>query len=173
MMRLLVATCCCFSKSGFALLSSAGRASRTLVASPRSRSVHIMKMGVGLDASKIKKGYTVEIDGSLWKILDVSETTGQARQQASTKVKLVNCFNPKSTVEKNFRGSGDVLFLADLDQVQASFSYVEDGYYIFYTVDDFDELRLNAADVPNGDLMPEGLEVQVSARGVCCCVLLD
>ncbi|KAJ1450793.1 hypothetical protein M885DRAFT_469062 [Pelagophyceae sp. CCMP2097] len=116
--------------------------------------------GVPIEPSKFKKGYTVEIEDSIWKILEFQET-GQARQQASTRVRLRNCFTG-TTIEKNFRGS-DKLYLADMDQQDATFSYVDGDTdeFVFYTVDDFEEMRLALADVENGNLMPPELVVKM------------
>jgi len=92
------------------------------------------------DASDLRKGLKIEIDGQPWIITDF-DFSKPGKGQAIYNCKMKNMLNG-STMSRSFR-SNDRFDKPELSQKTLRFSYTQDNTYIF-TDENFEEIRVSA-----------------------------
>ncbi len=98
------------------------------------------------DASDLRKGLKIEIDGQPFIITDF-DFSKPGKGQAIYNCKMKNMLNG-STMSRSFR-SNDKFEKPELSQLPLRFSYVQDNIYIF-TDENFEEIRVPAAVLGQG-----------------------
>mmetsp|Transcript_15316 Transcript_15316/g.47973 ORF Transcript_15316/g.47973 Transcript_15316/m.47973 type:complete len:220 (-) Transcript_15316:104-763(-) len=120
-----------------------------------------LSMGV-VEPGNFKNGLTIEFQDSVWKILSFQQTKS-ARQAAMVRTKLKNLISG-TTVEQTFRISESIQ-TANVEKSEAIFSYVDGDNVVFLDAQTFEELRIPQAEIPNADLIKDGMAVQVVKWG--------
>eukprot|EP00667_Euglena_gracilis_P017378 EG_transcript_18304 len=137
-------------------LRSAGMSPTLAAGLPRAS----MALGVGIDAADFRKGFTVEMEGAPYKVLDFQHSK-QARQAAVIRTKLQNMLTG-NVLEKTFR-SGERLDKAEIEYSEVVFTYKDGDDFCFTNMETFVEERLPGTLL--GDkvsYLSEGLGVKVA-----------
>jgi elongation factor P len=97
------------------------------------------------EATQIKRGDILDLDGAPWLVTDVSSHTPSARGASLlVKVKVKNLATGQS-LAKTYRG-GDAVEVADCEKRAIQFLYRQDEDYVFMDLETYDQFNL-AADV--------------------------
>jgi elongation factor P len=94
-----------------------------------------------IDATQIRKGMIIIMDGILWRVMEMQLIT-PGRWKAMVQTKLRNIQSGSQT-EHRFR-SEERLEQARLDEVEMEYLYEQDGDYIFMNLENYEQLPLNA-----------------------------
>ncbi len=94
-----------------------------------------------IDATQIRKGMIIIMDGTLWRVMEMQLIT-PGRWKAMVQTKLRNILNGSQT-EHRFR-SEERLEQARLDELEMEYLYEQDGDYIFMNLENYEQLPLSA-----------------------------
>ncbi|HSA97252.1 MAG TPA: elongation factor P [Acidobacteriota bacterium] len=94
-----------------------------------------------IDATQIRKGMIIIMDGALWRVMEMQLIT-PGRWKAMVQTKLRNIQNGSQT-EHRFR-SEERLEQARLDEVEMEYLYEQDGDYIFMNLENYEQFPLGA-----------------------------
>jgi elongation factor P len=94
-----------------------------------------------IDATQIRKGMIIIMDGVLWRVMEMQLIT-PGRWKAMVQTKLRN-LQTGSQTEHRFR-SEERLEQARLDEVEMEYLYEQDGDYIFMNLENYEQLPLAA-----------------------------
>ena len=95
------------------------------------------------DATQIKRGDILDLDGAPWLVTDVSSHTPSARGASTlVKVKVKNLATGQS-LAKTYR-SGDAVDVADCEKQPIQFLYQQDDRYAFMDMETYDQFDLSA-----------------------------
>ena len=89
-----------------------------------------------IETGAIKKGMTIELDGSLYKIL-ILKHIKIARGSAQVRMKLRN-ITEGHTIERTFQ-AGERFAVARLERQEAQFLYRDGGFFYFMYTDTFEQ----------------------------------
>ena len=89
-----------------------------------------------IETGAIKKGMTIELDGSLYKIL-ILKHIKIARGSAQVRMKLRN-ITEGHTIERTFQ-AGERFAVARLERQEAQFLYRDGGLFYFMYTDTFEQ----------------------------------
>ena len=89
-----------------------------------------------IETGAIKKGMTIELDGSLYKILNLKHIK-IARGSAQVRMKLRN-ITEGHTIERTFQ-AGERFAVARLERQEAQFLYRDGGLFYFMYTDTFEQ----------------------------------
>ena len=113
-----------------------------------------------IDAGALRKGQTIDLDGVPHKCI-FFEASKQARQAAVIRTKLVNLVTGNN-LERTFK-SNDKLEKAAIEYTSVTFTYIDEGVYVFTNMETFEEDRLPAALLgDNIAYLTEGMDVKVA-----------
>jgi elongation factor P len=94
-----------------------------------------------IDATNIRKGMIIIMDGTLWRVMEMQLIT-PGRWKAMVQTKLRNILNGSQT-EHRFR-SEERLEQARLDETEMEYLYEQDGDYVFMNLENYEQLPLKA-----------------------------
>jgi elongation factor P len=94
-----------------------------------------------IDATQIRKGMIIIMDGTLWRVMEMQLIT-PGRWKAMVQTKLRNIQNGSQT-EHRFR-SEERLEQARLDELEMEFLYEQGGDYIFMNLENYEQVTLTA-----------------------------
>ncbi|KAJ1461369.1 elongation factor P [Pelagophyceae sp. CCMP2097] len=109
-----------------------------------------------------KNGLTIELEDSVWKILSFQQTK-TARQAAMVRTSLRNLITG-TTVDQTFRIS-EKITTAEIDKMDAIFSFVDGENVVFLNSDSFDEIYIPGMNVPNMDMLKDGMTCNIIMWG--------
>ena len=94
-----------------------------------------------IDATQIRKGMIIIMDGQLWRVMEMQLIT-PGRWKAMVQTKLRN-IQIGSQTEHRFR-SEERLEQARLDEVEMEFLYEQGGEYVFMNLENYEQVSLSA-----------------------------
>jgi elongation factor P len=94
-----------------------------------------------IDATQIRKGMIIIMDGTLWRVMEMQLIT-PGRWKAMVQTKLRNILNGSQT-EHRFR-SEERLEQARLDEMEMEFLYEQGGDYFFMNLENYEQVTLTA-----------------------------
>ena len=94
-----------------------------------------------IDATQIRKGMIIIMDGTLWRVMEMQLIT-PGRWKAMVQTKLRNILNGSQT-EHRFR-SEERLEQARLDELEMEFLYEQGGDYFFMNLENYEQVTLTA-----------------------------
>jgi len=94
-----------------------------------------------IDATHIRKGMIIIMDGTLYRVMEMQLIT-PGRWKAMVQTKLRNIQNGSQT-EHRFR-SEERLEQAHLDEIEMEFLYEQDGEYVFMNLENYEQVGLSA-----------------------------
>ncbi len=94
-----------------------------------------------IDATQIRKGMIIIMDGTLWRVMEMQLIT-PGRWKAMVQTKLRN-IQIGSQTEHRFR-SEERLEQARLDELEMEYLYEQDGDYIFMNLENYEQLTLRS-----------------------------
>ena len=94
-----------------------------------------------IDATQIRKGMIIIMDGTLWRVMEMQLIT-PGRWKAMVQTKLRNIQNGSQT-EHRFR-SEERLEQARLDETEMEFLYEQGGEYVFMNLENYEQVSLSA-----------------------------
>jgi elongation factor P len=94
-----------------------------------------------IDATHIRKGMIIIMDGTLWRVMEMQLIT-PGRWKAMVQTKLRNILNGSQT-EHRFR-SEERLEQARLDEMEMEFLYEQGGDYFFMNLENYEQVTLTA-----------------------------
>ena len=94
-----------------------------------------------IDATQIRKGMIIIMDGTLYRVMDMQLIT-PGRWKAMVQTKLRNILNGSQT-EHRFR-SEERLEQARLDELEMEYLYEQDGDYVFMNLENYEQIPLTA-----------------------------
>ncbi len=94
-----------------------------------------------IDATHIRKGMIIIMDGALWRVMEMQLIT-PGRWKAMVQTKLRNIQNGSQT-EHRFR-SEERLEQARLDEAEMEFLYEQGGEYVFMNLENYEQVSLAA-----------------------------
>ncbi|MEN6560837.1 MAG: elongation factor P [Acidobacteriota bacterium] len=94
-----------------------------------------------IDATQIRKGMIIIMDGTLWRVMEMQLIT-PGRWKAMVQTKLRNILNGSQT-EHRFR-SEERLEQARLDELEMEFLYEQGGEYVFMNLENYEQVSLGA-----------------------------
>ena len=94
-----------------------------------------------IDATQIRKGMIIIMDGTLWRVMEMQLIT-PGRWKAMVQTKLRNILNGSQT-EHRFR-SEERLEQARLDELEMEFLYEQGGDYYFMNLENYEQVTLSA-----------------------------
>ena len=94
-----------------------------------------------IDATQIRKGMIIIMDGALWRVMEMQLIT-PGRWKAMVQTKLRNIQNGSQT-EHRFR-SEERLEQARLDELEMEFLYEQGGDYFFMNLENYEQVTLSA-----------------------------
>lgn len=113
-----------------------------------------------INASELRKGVTIELEGELYQVLDYKHIK-MGRGSAQVRVKLRD-INAGHTIEKVFQTS-EKFTRARLDSHNMQYLYNDGDWYHFMDNDTFEQMPINAAQLGDGlNYLKEGMSVEVA-----------
>jgi len=113
-----------------------------------------------ISGSDLKKGVIIELDGSLYQVVDYQHV--KMKRTALAKVKLRDLMDGH-TVERSFQ-SGQKLTRARLESRPMQYLYNDDNLYYFMDVDTFEQISINKDTLGDAlNYLKEGVTVGVSS----------
>ena len=113
-----------------------------------------------INATELRKGVTIELDGKLYQVVDYQHV--KMKRTALAKVKLRD-INAGHTVERSFQ-SGDKLVRARLDSRQMQYLYNDGDLYYFMDEESFEQMPLTPSQLGDAlNYLKEGNSVEVSS----------
>lgn len=111
-------------------------------------------------ATEIKRGDTLELDGAPWQVTDVSSQTPSARGSSLlVKIKVRNLMTGQ-VLAKTLRG-GDTVEDADCEKRSIQFLYSQGEAYAFMDLESFDQFELPSEQLGDAaGYLTEGLEMR-------------
>lgn len=95
-----------------------------------------------INASDLKKGIILEIDGAPWHVVDCSFQTPSARGASTlTKIKVRN-LKTGAVLSKSYRG-GEMLPEADCEKRPVQFLYQQENEYVFMDEESYEQFSLS------------------------------
>jgi elongation factor P len=94
-----------------------------------------------IDATQIRKGMIIVMDGTLYRVMEMQLIT-PGRWKAMVQTKLRNIENGSQT-EHRFR-SEERLEQARMDEVEMEFLYEQGGDYVFMNLENYEQVTLSA-----------------------------
>ncbi len=112
-----------------------------------------------INASEMKRGVLLDLDGAPWQIIDCSFQTPSARGASTlTKVKIKN-LKTGQVLNKSYRG-GEMIPTADCEKRQVQYLYKDGEGYVFMDQESYDQFTMDAEVLQEAaGYLKEGLEV--------------
>ncbi|MDJ0764560.1 MAG: elongation factor P [Myxococcota bacterium] len=113
-----------------------------------------------INASDMKRGVLLDLDGAPWQVIDCSFQTPSARGASTlTKVKIKN-LKTGQVLNKSYRG-GEMLATADCEKRACQFLYQDGEGYVFMDEETYDQFTLGEDVLGDGaGYLTEGLAVR-------------
>ncbi|MCP4180050.1 MAG: elongation factor P [bacterium] len=99
------------------------------------------------NASDLRKGFKLEIDGDPWLITEF-DFRKPGKGQGMYRCKLKNMVTG-NTMDKTFRSSDKGITKANLEERDMYFSYIEGDFYVFSDAENYDEFRISKKQLGN------------------------
>ncbi len=116
-------------------------------------------MSTMISSNDLRPGTTVEIDGSVWKVVEFLHVK-PGKGAAFVRTKLKNA-QTGSVLEKTFR-AGEMVPQAILEKSVMQHTYKEGDNYVFMDMNTYEEATLTAEQIgPKVKYIKEGMEVSV------------
>jgi len=113
-----------------------------------------------INATELRKGVIIELDGKLYQVVDYQHV--KMKRTALAKVKLRD-INAGHSMERSFQ-SDEKLVRARLDARQMQYLYNDGALYYFMDQESFEQIPLTAAQIGDGlNYLKEGNTVEVSS----------
>ena len=116
-----------------------------------------------IDASELRKGLAIELDGQLYTILDYQHIKmGRGSAQVRLRMRDVRAGH---TIERTFQ-AGDSFKRVRLDQRQAQYLYQDGGLHYFMDTETFEQTPLSSEQLGDAlSYLKEGTTLQISRYG--------
>ena len=116
-----------------------------------------------IDASELRKGLAIELDGQLYTILDYQHIKmGRGSAQVRLRMRDVRAGH---TIERTFQ-AGDSFKRVRLDQRQAQYLYQDGDLHYFMDTENFEQMPLSSEQLGDAlSYLKEGTTLQISRYG--------
>ncbi len=113
-----------------------------------------------INASDMKRGVLLDLDGAPWQILDCAFQTPSARGASTiTKIKIKN-LKTGQVLNKSYRG-GEMVPTADCEKRQVQYLYSDGDDFVFMDQENYDQFGLSKETLgESAGYLTEGLEVR-------------
>jgi len=112
-----------------------------------------------LDAGELRKGINIELDGSIYQIVEYQHVKMQQRKPV-IRLKLRD-LRSGGTIERNFQ-SGDKFTTAYLEHRSVQYLYNEGSLYYFMDNESYEQIALTVAQIGQGvNYLKEGLTLEI------------
>lgn len=113
-----------------------------------------------INASDMKRGVLLDLDGAPWQIIDCAFQTPSARGASTiTKIKIKN-LKTGQVLSKSYRG-GEMVPTADCEKRSVQFLYQDGDGYVFMDEENYDQFSLSKETLGNdAGYLTEGLQVR-------------